>query len=154
MSSLELRVTSLGVLPRLAFEQCDGDSAEKCMFQVVQGDPMQEMTSFGSLVFPARGGACPELCEPCVQRSSPHVPSKSLFSSCFLAGSSLGAYLTAKTMVEFISTNSCHKLPASWTKHCVILSSASSSHGLSLSWLALEERGMDCVFHLSPRFSH
>ena len=45
MSSQGLRVTSLGVLPRLGFEQGDGDVAEKCMFQVVQGDPMQEMTT-------------------------------------------------------------------------------------------------------------
>ena len=40
MSSLGLGVTSLGVLPRLGFEQGDVDEAEKCMFQVVQGDPM------------------------------------------------------------------------------------------------------------------
>ena len=117
MSSLGLRVTTLRVLPRLGFEQGDGDAAEECMFQVVQGDSMQEMTTCGGLVFPARGGACPELCEPCVQRFSQHVPSKSLFSSCFLAGSSLGADLTAQTMVEFISMSSCHELPASWTEH-------------------------------------
>ena len=47
MSSLGLRVTTLGVLPRLGFEQGDGDAAEECMFQVVQGDPMQKMTTCG-----------------------------------------------------------------------------------------------------------
>ena len=47
MSSQGLRVTSLGVLARLGFEQGDGDGAEKCMFQVVLGDPMQEMTTCG-----------------------------------------------------------------------------------------------------------
>ena len=47
MSSVGPRVTSLGVLPRLGFEQGDADEAEKCMFQVVLGDPMQEMTTCG-----------------------------------------------------------------------------------------------------------
>ena len=77
-------------------------------------------------------------------------PHKSLFSSCFPVGTSIGAYLRVKTMVEFISMKSHHDLPASWRKHGVIMSCPSSSQGLSLIWLALEERGMSCVLHCSP----
>ena len=84
MSSLGLRVTSLGVLPRLRFEQGDGDGAEN-----------------------GWGGACPELCEPCVQRSSQHVPSQISFLILFPCWRGyLGADLTAKTMVEFLSMSS------------------------------------------------
>ena len=75
---------------------------------------------------------------------------KSLFSSCFPVGTSIGAYLRVKTMVEFISMKSHHDLPASWRKHGVIMSCPSSSEGLSLRRLALEERGVSCVFHHSP----
>ena len=69
---------------------------------------------------------------------------KSLLSSCFPAGTSIGAYLTVKTMVEFISMNGYQKLPAYLRKHWVIMFCPSSSQGLSLRWLALEERGMSC----------
>ena len=79
VSNLGLRVISLRVLPRLGFEQGDGDAAEKCMFQVVLGDSMQEMTTCDWLVFPGRGWACPKLCQPSLQRSSQHVPSKISF---------------------------------------------------------------------------
>ena len=75
---------------------------------------------------------------------------KSFSSSCFPAGTSIGAYLTVETMVEFISKNSYHKLPCSWRKHWVIMSCPSSSQGLSLRWLVLEERGTSCVLHRSP----
>ena len=71
-------------------------------------------------------------------------PRKFFFSSCFPAGTSIGAYLTVETMMEFISMNSYHKLPCSWRKHWVLISCPSSSQGLSLRWLALEERGMSC----------
>ena len=77
-------------------------------------------------------------------------PQKSLFSSCFPAGHSIGAYLTVETMVEFISNKSHHKLPVSWRKNWVIISFPPTSQDLSLSWLALEERRMSCVLHHSP----
>lgn len=77
-------------------------------------------------------------------------PHTSLFSSYFPAGISIGANLTVETTMEFISMKSYHKFPASWRKHWVITSCPSSSHGLSLRWLVLEERGRSCVLHLSP----
>ena len=43
------------------------------------------------------------------------------FSSCFRGRTSFGCYLTVKTMVEFISIYSYHKLPASFGKHWVIM---------------------------------
>ena len=55
-------------------------------------------------------------------------PHKSLFSPCFPAHPSTGAYLTVETMVEFISMNSYQKLPASWRKHWVIMFCPYSSH--------------------------
>ena len=75
VSRLGLMVTSLGVLPRLAFLTVWGE-AYKCMLQVVLGDPKKEMTTCDWLVFPGRGGACSDVCKSHVRRSSQHVPSQ------------------------------------------------------------------------------
>ena len=75
---------------------------------------------------------------------------KFLFSSCFPAGTSTGASITVKNMLEFISMNNFHKLPDSWRKHWVIMPCLPSSQGPSFKLLALEERGMSCGLHCSP----
>ena len=130
--------TSLDILLRFGFYKGDGDEADNYMHHVMPG------------VFPGRG----ELAQGCVRLVCKGplnmCPHKSIFSPCFPARTSTGAYLTFETMVEFICMNSYQKLPASWRKHWVIMFCQSSSQGLSLRLLALEEMGMSSVLHHSP----
>ena len=76
-------------------------------------------------------------------------PHKSLSSSCFPAGISIGAYLTVETMVEFISMNSYYKLPASCRKHWITMPCLSSPQCFSLRWISLEEGWMNFALHHS-----
>ena len=69
-------VTSLGIIPRLGFEQGDGDERDKHIHQVLLDDPKKEMTTCDWSVSPGRGGTCIVVCEPRVQRCSQYVPSQ------------------------------------------------------------------------------
>ena len=87
------------------------DEADKCMLWVVMDDPKKEMTTCRKERV--------QLAQWCVSSCAQVFSTCTLtnFSSCFPARLSFAFYLTVETMVEFISMNSYHKLPASWRKH-------------------------------------
>lgn len=104
-------LTSLGVIPKFGFLQGDGDEASQERnddLWVISIPPKGRCLL--RVVWASSGKGFLNMC-----------PYKSLFSSCLPAGTSIAAYVTIETMLEFISMKSYDKIPASWKEHCVIM---------------------------------